>query len=256
MTNVILLTGASRGIGAAIARKVLADASVRLVAIARSSDGLQQLVDQYGTERVGVVVGDISEPMVYQKAVKTAIDQFGQLDVLVLNAGVLDPVAPIGEAVIGDWKRLFDINFFSIVGLVAEALPYLRNAANGKGKVIAVSSGASTKAYSSWGAYGASKAALNHYILSLSSEEQPLVEAISVAPGVVDTQMQSDIREVHGSKMSVEGLQRFIDLKKNNQLVHPDEPAAIYAGLALREWPPDINGKYLRYNDQVLSQFN
>lgn len=251
MTKVVLLTGASRGIGAAIAHKVLADKRVRLVAVARSLDKLAPLVEQYGSDRVAIVAGDVTETAVSEMAVQTAISHFGQLDVVVLNAGVLDPVAPVAEADIGQWKHLFDVNFFSIVGLVAKALPYLREA---HGRVVAVSSGASTTAYSSWGAYGASKAALNHYIMSLGSEE-PEIQTVSVAPGVVDTQMQTDIREVFGSKMSAEGLKRFTDLKHNNQLLHPDVPATVYAGLALGEWPDNINGKYLRYNDPVLSLF-
>lgn len=91
--------------------------------------------------------------------------------------------------------------------------------------------------------------------MTLASEEQK-IRAVAVAPGVVDTQMQSDIRERFGPKsMTPEALKRFTDLKENNQLLDVKLPATIYANLALNGISDQINGKYLRYNDSQLSSY-
>lgn len=96
---------------------------------------------------------------------------------------------------------------------------------------------------------------MNHFASTIASEE-PLVSAISVAPGVVRTQMQVDIREKFGPEgMTKEALQRFVDLHENDQLLPPSVPAKIYAGLASRGIPAELNGSYLRYNDEKLAGF-
>lgn len=74
-------------------------------------------------------------------------------------------------------------------------------------------------------------------------------------PGVVDTEMQQDIREKFGSNMSKEGLQRFIDLHEKKQLVPPEEPGRVFANLALKGWSADLNGQFLRYNDSKLESY-
>ena len=90
--------------------------------------------------------------------------------------------------------------------------------------------------------------------MSLAAEEKD-IQAISIAPGVVNTEMQVDIREKFGKGMSAEGLQRFIDLHEKKQLAAPEEPGTVYANLALKGWPQELNGKYLRYNDEVLKSY-
>ncbi|KAL1580686.1 short chain dehydrogenase [Candida albicans] len=251
MSHVSIITGASRGIGKAIAEVLLKDPNTKVVVVARTEAPLEALANKYGSDRVDFVVGDITDSSTSEKAVKSAISKFGQLNSIIANAGVLEPVGPIESTSVDDWKRLYDINLFAVVELIKHSLPHLKKT---NGKVIAVSSGAATKAYSGWYAYGSSKAALNHLILSLASDEKD-VQAISIAPGVVDTEMQTDIREKFGKNMTPEGLQRFVDLHENRQLASPEEPGTVYAKLALQEWPEDLNGKFLRYNDEILKAY-
>lgn len=104
-----------------------------------------------------------------------------------------------------------------------------------------------------WGAYGASKAAINQFAVQLAGEE-PAVSVVAVAPGVVDTQMQQDIRDKFGANMTSEALKRFIDLKVNHELLDPVVPATIYANLAVRGFQY-LSGKYLRYNDELLAAY-
>ncbi|GME83715.1 unnamed protein product [Ambrosiozyma monospora] len=120
---------------------------------------------------------------------------------------------------------------------------------------IFVSSGASVNPADAWSAYGASKAALNLFCTSLNKEEGDKIKTISVAPGVVDTEMQVDIREKFGSSMKPEALKRFTDLHEKGQLLPPTVPGSIYANLALKGIPDGLSGQYIRYNNELLAQF-
>ena len=170
---------------------------------------------------------------------------------VIANAGVLDPIGPIENTSVDQWKQLYDINVFSVVELIKHSLPHLKKT---NGKVIGVSSIAAFTAFNGWYAYGSSKAALNHLMYSLASEEKE-IQAIAVAPGVVDTEMQNDIREKFGKNMKEEALQQFVDLHKNEKLVSPEEPGTVYANLALKGWSEDLNGKYLDFDDALLKDY-
>ena len=106
------------------------------------------------------------------------------------------------------------------------------------------SSGASTGAYSAWGAYVASKAALNALARQIACEE-PDVSAFSIRPGVVDTDMQRDLREVHSAMMDEKDNTKFRDAHVNKTLLKPEQPGHVMAKLAVN---PDesLSGQYLR----------
>ncbi|OVF08907.1 putative sepiapterin reductase [Clavispora lusitaniae] len=247
----MILTGASRGIGASLARIYLSQSKDHnLVAVARTKDSLDQLAAEFGS-RVVVVSGDVTDPEVSARAVREAISHFGVINSVVANAGVLDPVDTVAKADVSRWRQLYDINFFSVVDLVAAALPHLEKS---HGRIVAVSSGACETPYFGWCAYGSSKAALNHLMMSVA-EENPNVGAISVAPGVVATSMQEDIREKFGANMTPESLQRFVDLHTNGKLSPPELPATVYTNLAVRGWTKEMNGKYFRVGDSTLKAY-
>ncbi|QPG74967.1 hypothetical protein FOA43_002306 [Brettanomyces nanus] len=185
--------------------------------------------------------------MFVRNLVDMTMANFGRIDSLVLNAGRLDPIGHISNLDNDEVKNLFDINFFSAIELVKQALPHLKDTANKSNRsssCIFVSSGASTKPYDGWMAYGASKAALNHLCLDLSVEEAPLIRSIAVAPGVVDTSMQVYIRDAGREKMKPEALKRFTDMHKNGELLPPEVPGNVYAELALNGIPDNLNGKF------------
>ena len=217
--------------------------------IARSEQELSKLKSKFG-DRFFYVVGDVTDEKAIKQLVDDAIKGHGKIDSIIANAGVLEPVQDVNNINTSAWRSLFEVNFFSIVSLVSSAIPYLIKS---NGNLIFVSSGASIKPYNGLGAYGSSKAALNHLAMTIS-DECPGVKSISVAPGVVDTQMQVDIRDRLGpNSMSPETLKRFTDLKANTQLLDSSVPAAVYTKLALFGIPPELNGKYVRYNDERLS---
>lgn len=135
---------------------------------------------------------------------------------------------------------------------IQAALPSLRRT---QGRILLTSSGAAVSAYQGWGAYGAGKAVLNHIALTLSVEE-PDVTTISIRPGVVDTEMQREIREVHHESMSEKDCAKFAGLKKDGGLLRPEQPGHVIAKLAVSgEDVKGFSGRFLSWNDDSLSAF-
>ena len=122
------------------------------------------------------------------------------------------------------------------------ALPALRIS---KGCIVYTSSGASTGVYSAWGAYSASKSAINALARQVATEE-PTVAAYAIRPGVVDTDMQRQIREVHSTAMDEKDNAKFRDAHQNQTLLKPEQPGEVMAKLVT---DPDqsLSGQYLRY---------
>ncbi|KAF1842481.1 NAD(P)-binding protein [Cucurbitaria berberidis CBS 394.84] len=246
---VIILTGASRGIGLAIAHYLLSR-SHKLLLISRTESALNDLHKQYGSDKVEVLAGDVSDFSLAKRSVERANERWGRVDALIVNHGTLDPVKRVGDSTVEEWREAFDINVFSAVGLIQAALPSLR-ASNGR--ILLTSSGASISAYQGWGAYGAGKAVLNHLALTLAVEE-PDVTTISVRPGVVDTEMQREIREVHHERMSESDRTKFAGLKKDGGLLRPEQPGHVIAKLAV-SGGKELSGKFLNWNDESLKEF-
>lgn len=114
-----------------------------------------------------------------------------------------------------------------------------------------MSSGAATGPYSSWGAYGSSKAALNHLAITVNAEE-PSITAVAIRPGTVDTDMQKTIRETHSSRMDEKDVTKFTNLHLNGGLLNPEQPGHVMAKLVL-DAPKELGGKFLRYVIDHLS---
>ncbi|KAL4937910.1 hypothetical protein BDV06DRAFT_202058 [Aspergillus oleicola] len=246
----IIVTGASRGIGLAISKYLLSQPTLHnVIVIARSIEPLQTLEQQHNG-RVAVLNGDLADFSLGKKAVDLALKQFGRLDGLVLNHGVLGQVGKIGTADIEQWKKGYDVNFFSLISFITAALPSLRET---KGKIIFTSSGAAVSAYRGWGLYGSTKAAMNHLALSLG-EEEPDVTSVSIRPGMVDTEMQRELREDHASTLEPQVHAKFTGVHREGKLLRPEQPGHVMAKLVL-DAPKELSGKFLSWNDQQLEVF-
>ncbi|OKP08292.1 hypothetical protein PENSUB_5659 [Penicillium subrubescens] len=238
----IIVTGASRGIGLAIAKYLLtAPQAHNVVVVARSVEPLEKLKEQY-SKQVEVVNGDLADFSLAQKAVDAAIKSFGQLDGVVLNHGILGQVGKIAAADVDQWKKDFDVNFFSLVAFAKAALPALRQS---KGKIIFTSSGAAVSGYPGWGLYGATKAAMNHFAMSLGNEE-PDITSVAIRPGMVDTEMQRELREDHATNLDAEMHSKFAGAHKDGKLVKPEQPGHVMAKLVL-DAPKDLSGRFFSY---------
>lgn len=229
-----------------------------VVVVARSLEPLQKLKDQY-SKQVEVVNGDLADLTLAQKAVDTAIKSFGQLDGMVLNHGILGQVGNISSTDLDQWQEAFNINFMSLVAFVrcstiagkkwlkkanfyqAKAgLPALRQS---KGKIIFTSSGAAVSKYRGWAIYAATKAAMNNFAQSLGSEE-PNVTSVAIRPGMVDTEMQKELREVHGTNLDAEMHSKFTTVHKDGKLLKPEQPGHVMAKLVL-DAPSELTGRFL-----------
>jgi NAD(P)-dependent dehydrogenase (short-subunit alcohol dehydrogenase family) len=184
MKPVAIVTGASRGLGLALATG-LAEAGWRLVVDARSPADLTAATEWIGGDVVAVP-GDVRDPA-HRAAL---VDAAGDVDLLVNNAGVLGPsprprlAAYPAEAL----REVYEVNVVAPVALTQAALPSLRAR---QGAVANITSDAAVEAYEGWGGYGSAKAALEQASAVLA-EEEPAVRVWRVDPGDVRTRMHQE----------------------------------------------------------------
>ncbi|KAK0749607.1 hypothetical protein B0T18DRAFT_427701 [Schizothecium vesticola] len=280
-SKAFIVTGASRGIGLAVAKHLLKTPGNKVVAISRSLDELLLLKDQFPTQ-VEVLAEDMTQPEASQKATQLAISKFGRLDGVVINHGALSPMTRLADASVEEWKRLYDVNLFSALALVKETIPHLRAT---KGSMVFVSSGAAINAYTSWGAgtyytwlelrglpgsrggtkpvpqqdiepsanYGSSKAALNSLARHVAVEE-PNILAVAISPGRVDTGMQKELRDKGGAAMAEKDYAGFVSAFEGGTLNKPEWPAAVIANLAVG-MDPKLSGQYFSWNAVELASY-
>lgn len=188
----VLITGASRGIGAAAARAFHA-AGANVVLAARSDAAIAELAGELGSRALAVPC-DVSRLWEMEAAVGAAVDSFGGLDVLVNNAGVIDPIAPLAEVDPEAWSHAIDINLKGVFHGIRAALPSML--ARGGGSVLTVSSGAAHHPLEGWSQYCAAKAGALMLTRSLHLEYSGRgIRALALSPGTVATDMQRRIRE-------------------------------------------------------------
>ncbi|KAK6355953.1 hypothetical protein TWF718_000329 [Orbilia javanica] len=253
-TPVIILTGAGRGIGFAILSYLLALPNPpNIIATSRNISAIEPLAAAH--KNLEVISVDFSAPSselrtLISEILNSAVLKWGRIDSLLLNHGNLDPVAKIDVAALEDWEANYRVNFLSNVEFIKTALPELRKT---NGRVVLVSSGASSIYFTGWGAYGSTKAALNHLNSTLALEE-PTITTVAIAPGIVDTDMQASLRGVHGKVMSDGENAFFNSLKENNSMVKPEDVGTALANLALRV-EKSLSGKYLNWDDEILSSY-
>jgi NAD(P)-dependent dehydrogenase (short-subunit alcohol dehydrogenase family) len=245
MVPVVIVTGASRGLGAATAQAA-AEMGANVILTARTRDDLErqaELIRQKGREAL-IVEADLNQPKDCRRVVQQALERFGDLHALVNNGGILEPMATIAQADPQAWQRNWQVNVLAPVLLVQAALPALRATA---GRAVNVSSGAAEKVTPAWAAYSLAKAALNHFTRFLA-EEEPEVTALAVRPGVVDTAMQAAIRDQGGEAMHSKDYQRFHGLHQQGRLLPPQAPGRALACLAL--FAPHVwSGEYLSWDE-------
>ncbi|UWR39737.1 SDR family oxidoreductase [Phaeobacter inhibens] len=187
----VVITGASRGIGADAAG-VFGAAGANLALLARSKDSLTDLAREIGGN-VLTFACDVADYPAVAAAIAATEAQFGRIDVLINNAGVVDPIARLEAADPTDWARLIDINVNGVFNGMRAVLPGMKAA--GGGTVLTVSSGAAHSPVEGWSAYCSSKAAAAMLTRSLHHEEGANgIRAMGLSPGTVATEMQRVIK--------------------------------------------------------------
>jgi 3-oxoacyl-[acyl-carrier protein] reductase len=193
-SKVVLITGGSRGVGLATARR-LGEAGAATILVARDRDHLDRATAALRADglRVAGIKGDVTDRLSMARAVLEAERQFGGLDVLVNNAGI-GRYGPIDEQSPEEWRRVIEVNVLGVFHATRAALPAIRR--RGGGQIIAVSSGAARQGYPNMSAYCTSKAALEGFMRALAAEvaDEP-IKVATVIPGSILTDFGVRTRE-------------------------------------------------------------
>jgi NAD(P)-dependent dehydrogenase (short-subunit alcohol dehydrogenase family) len=187
----VVITGASRGIGAAAAR-AFAKAGANVVLLARDRDAIAELAGEIGMQALAVPC-DVSRYREVAAALGAAADTFGSLDILINNAGVIEPISLMAEADPDAWAQAIDINLKGVFNGMRAALPLMLPA--GGGTIITISSGAAHNALEGWSHYCTSKAGAAMLTACLDRENRDKgIRAMGLSPGTVATDMQREIK--------------------------------------------------------------
>ncbi|WP_299966579.1 SDR family oxidoreductase [uncultured Roseobacter sp.] len=187
----VLITGASRGIGAETAR-IFAKAGANVALVARGQTEIADLAGEIGQRAIAIPC-NVANSREVSSAVETTVDAFGGLDVLINNAGVIEPISHLTRADVTAWGDVIDINLKGVFYGMRAAVPVMKAA--GGGSVLTISSGAAHGPVEAWSHYCASKAAVNMLTRCLDKEEAAHgIRAMGLSPGTVATQMQREIK--------------------------------------------------------------
>ncbi len=210
-----IITGASRGLGLALAR-ALAERSWNLVLDARGGEALQKVAEELSaTTEVVAVTGDVADDSHREQLVEAA-HAMGGPDLLVNNASLLGPSPQprLADYPLDTFRAVYDVNVTAPLALIQRALPLLTQSP--QGAVINVTSDAGVEGYEGWGGYGSSKAALEQLSKVLAAEH-PELKVWWVDPGDMNTQMHQeaypgeDISDRPPPEESVPGILRLLD---------------------------------------------
>jgi NAD(P)-dependent dehydrogenase (short-subunit alcohol dehydrogenase family) len=191
VNKTVLVTGASRGIGADAARAFV-NAGANVAMLARSEAALSVLTEELGNKALPLVA-DVSDWDQMNAAVAETVTHFGGLDVLVNNAGVIEPISHLSTSDPVQWGHVIDINLKGVYYGMRAAMPIMETA--GGGSILTISSGAAHGPAEAWSHYCASKAAVAMLTRCIDKEAADKgIRAIGLSPGTVATQMQREIK--------------------------------------------------------------
>lgn len=245
MSSRILVTGATRGLGESIAR-LLDQLGHSTLLLGRSGHALEKLQQELNHARV--LACDLTQTDQVPAIVDHALEQLGGLDGLINNAGTIEPIASMRMIKAQAWTDAIALNLTAPALLMQACLPQLSLA---HGRIVNISSGAAIKPMAGWGAYCASKAGLLHLSAVIASEE-PQVGCFSLRPGVIDTDMQHQIRQSHDG-MHAGDRERFLALHSEGKLLPAQVPARAACWLVLRG-PLTRSGTLIEHTDpEVLA---
>ena len=238
--EVAIVTGASSGIGAATAR-ALADEGLSVALAARRADRLESLADDIddGPGEALVVPTDVTDREAVDDLVAETVDAFGDLNVLVNNAGVM-LLQKVADADRDDWRTMVEVNLLGLMNASKAALPHLR----GGGDLVQVSSVAGRTTSETAAGYNATKWGVNGFTDALRKEETGNgVRTTVVEPGAVKTELQEHIPD-EAVKQRIEGW------VESMEPLQPDDIAAAVLYAAGQPRHVSVNELLVRPTDQ------
>lgn len=217
----VMITGASRGIGAAAAR-AFAEAGAKVALLARGRDAIADLAGELGAARALAIPCDVARYWEVAEAISATEDAFGPVDVLVNNAGVIEPIARLAEAEPDAWGQVIDINLKGVFHGIRAVLPGMLS--RGSGSILNISSGAAHGPNEGWSHYCASKAGA--YMLTRMVHREygdRGIRCLGLSPGTVATEMQREIK--------ASGINRVSELDWSDH-IPPEWPAKALVWMA------------------------
>ncbi len=214
--NLIYITGTSKGIGEALANELLKDPANKVVGIARN-----QTIKHNNYIHFSIDLADIEQIKTFRFKAPPGTQKV----VLVNNAGTLGEIAHLGNLSADMIHKTINVNLTAALIFMNDFIKAYQYAAVPK-LIINITSGAANSPYDGWGMYCAAKAALDMATKVAHEEQQKSsspIKILGVAPGVVDTAMQTQIRAVRSENFS--RRQKFIDLKEQNELYNATDVA-------------------------------
>jgi NADP-dependent 3-hydroxy acid dehydrogenase YdfG len=192
--KVVVITGASSGLGAATARGLSAQGA-RVVLGARRQDRIQSLAEEltsHGGKAIAVTM-DVSDRAQVKRLVDAAVQAYGRIDVMINNAGLM-PQAPLERLMVDEWDRMIDVNIKGVLYGIAAALPYMKQQKSGH--FINVSSVAGHKVGPGFAVYAATKHAVLALSEGLRQEVKPYnIRTTVISPGAVATELPDSVTD-------------------------------------------------------------
>lgn len=225
----IVITGASSGIGEATAL-LLAARGAKIVLAARSSDRLKSLADWIikSGGAAAYLQTDVKDRDDVAKLIKFACEQYGKLDVLINNAGVM-PISPLDDLRVDDWNLMIDVNIKGVLYGIAAALPVFRQ--QGFGHFVNIASTAGHKTVPNQAVYSATKFAVRAISEGLRQEAGDKLRVTIISPGFVNTNFAENVPD--------ERMKAELE-KKRDELAMPPEAIARSIAFAI-EQPNDVD---------------
>lgn len=239
----IVVVGASAGLGKAFALQAGNDGA-RVALVARRKELLEKLSEEISSNGgEGLVLPcDIRSVEQIEKTFTSIRDEWGQIDIALNAAGVVDPLSAVVDTLPDDFRRALEIN---VLGLFLCCREELRIARDQKtpATIINVSSGAANKAYLNWAAYSCSKAAVDTITrIAAAEHESSPIRVFAVSPGPFESHMQETMRS--SSEEDFPARDKFIRLHEEGLLPSAEEVSAATLGLASCDWP-ELSGEII-----------
>ena len=208
--KIVIMTGASRGIGAASAKEFAQKGAIVILA-AQDEQKLAHVAREIGSAaRVHVL--NIAKPEQVEKMISQTLNEFGKIDIVVNNAGRIKPIQRLVDIKIEDWNNIIDVNLKGVFYGFKLAIPSMLK--SGGGTFLTLSSGAAHNPLEAWSHYCASKAAVNMLIRCVDLEYRHYgIRSIGLSPGTVATNMQREIKKSKINQVSQLEWSAHIDPK-------------------------------------------
>jgi NAD(P)-dependent dehydrogenase (short-subunit alcohol dehydrogenase family) len=241
-----VITGANQGLGLAIAQAYV-EAGANLLICARNTNLLQEAHQKLGAlaapeQIILMESADVTQPYDVERIAERAIDTFGQVHILVNNAGIYGPKGSIEEVNWDEWVKAIEINLFGSVLVCRAFVPHFKQ--HHYGKIIQISGGGATNPLPGLSAYAASKAAVIRFAETLAEEVRPdNIDVNAIAPGALNTRMLDEVLAAGPEKVGQSFYERA--LKQKEQGGTPLELGAAAAVYLASAESDGITGKLI-----------